>query len=296
MQHTIYIDQPFAIRHKLKYSEAAVYGFFTRLPGWADFKIIRDKPYYFSSRNMVCEALPLVTEIPDTMYRIYKSLEKKGLVSLEKDGPKDMVSLDRKIAAQWNNKDYSEKNPTLGKKSELGRKKIRKASDKNPTYGVEYYKEEEERGRALEISLVPLTGVNSNPVTTQPVAPILTLDEKYPNTEDKVEVIYQKCIAQLKADQTLFSRIILKARINITKNQFVVELRKWVEHYIHDSKFFANAHKRMDFGRGNMVNWLSSDKTRDQYAKLNAAQTTGKLIGESPFAKLAKLRQAQQTA
>lgn len=172
----------------------------------------------------------------------------------------------------------------------------RSLSERHRKEEREYKEEYKERGRALEISLVPPTEVNSNPVTTQPVAPVLALDEKYPNTEDKAEVIYQKCIAQLKADQMLFSRIVTKARINITKNQFVSELRKWIEYYIHDSKFFANAHRRMDFGRGNMVNWLSSEKTRDQYSKLNAAQTTGKLVGESPFAKLAKLRQAQQTA
>lgn len=291
MQNTIYIDQNFAIRHKLKYSEAAVYGFFTRLPSWAEYEIVGGKPAYFASRNMVCNELPLVTDKPDTMYRIYKALQSKGLVKLSKSGQKDMVVLDREIALQWNNKDYSEKNPTLGKKSELGRKKIRKPSEKNPTYGVEYYKEEEEGEGAREFS----SQVNSNPVQANPVAPVISLDNKYPATEDKAEAIYQKCIAQLKADQTLFSRITMKARIHITKEQFAGELRKWIEYYIHDGKFFANAHRRMDFGRGNMVNWLSSDKTRAQYEKLNAAQVGTVMKGESPFEKLRKLR-AKQTA
>jgi len=137
--------------------------------------------------------------------------------------------------------------------------------------------------------------VNSNPVQTKPIAPAISLDDKYPDPTDKADAIYDRCISQLKANTMLYPLIIKKARLTITKEQFAAELRGWVEHYIHDHKFYADAHKRLDMGRGNFAKWLSSERTRDQYNKLNAAQVGTVLKGKSPFQKLRELR-AKQTA
>ena len=162
-----------------------------------------------------------------------------------------------------------------------------KDNNKNRVIRIE---EKEERG-AREFSLP----VNSSPVQTKPVAAAVSLEDKYPDPADKAEAIYQRCIDTLKANTMLFPVVIKQANINITKEQFAGELRKWVEYYIHDSKFFKDAHKRINYGRGSFKSWLSSDKTRDQYAKLNAATVSKVLKGKSPFEQLRELR-AKQTA
>lgn len=152
IQRTLYIDQVFALRHNLTQSEAAVFWFFTRLSNWAESIVIGGRIYYFAAKPMACSNLPIVTTKVDTMYRIYRSLEKKGLVMLEKHGTKDLVHVVSEYAKQWNNANYRENsdlNPTkLGIKSETGRNQIRVGSDLNPTYKEEYHKEEykEEEG------------------------------------------------------------------------------------------------------------------------------------------------------
>jgi hypothetical protein len=146
-----------------------------------------------------------------------------------------------------------------------------------------------------QIALEIYSSVNRNPVQTKPVASAVSLEEKYPDPADKAEAIYKKCIETLKVNSMLFPVVIKQANINITKDQFAGELRKWVEYYIHDSKFFQDAHKRINYGRGSFKSWLSSDKTRDQYAKLNAATVSKVLKGKSPFEQLRELR-AKKTA
>ena len=168
-----------------------------------------------------------------------------------------------------------------GKNVRLNKEEISNKEEKN---------NKEERG-AREFSLP----VNSSPVQTKPVAAAVSLEDKYPDPADKAEAIYQRCIDTLKANTMLFPVVIKQANINITKEQFAGELRKWVEYYIHDSKFFKDAHKRINYGRGSFKSWLSSDKTRDQYAKLNAATVSKVLKGKSPFEQLRELR-AKQTA
>lgn len=148
IQRTLYIDQVFALRHELTQSEAAVFWFFTRLSNWAESVYIDGRVYYFAAKPMACSNLPIVTTKVDTMYRIYKSLAKKGLVMLEKHGTKDLVHVVPEYAKQWNNANYrenSESNPSqVGIKSEFGRNQIRKPSDLNPTYKEEYHREEYE--------------------------------------------------------------------------------------------------------------------------------------------------------
>jgi len=132
MRYTISIDQIRSQEWKLTLSEAAVFDFCTRLASWAEPMLIDGQVWYFASRNKVIEELPIITQKPDTIYRIYKALDEKGAILWQKHDGKDCVQITEKGKA-WN----SEKNPNdsheLGKKSELTRKKIRINSEKNPT-------------------------------------------------------------------------------------------------------------------------------------------------------------------
>lgn len=105
---------------------------------WAKEIILEDKVYYFVSRNLVLQELPMFFEKADTVYRTLKVLAEKGIVEYIKYKNMDLIRLTEK-GKTWNFiKNNSEKNPTLEENSEkfpseLG-KKSENNSEKNPTY------------------------------------------------------------------------------------------------------------------------------------------------------------------
>ena len=134
MKYTMFIDQIHSIEWGLNLQEAAIFNFLYSVPTWAEAKLIDGKLFYHASRNKAIQDYPIVSEKPDTVYRIYRRLQSAGVIEWMKDGLKDMILITEK-GKQWNS---SEKNPTLiqelGKKSDQTRKKIRNSSEKNPTY------------------------------------------------------------------------------------------------------------------------------------------------------------------
>ena len=97
---------------------------------WAKEVIIEDKVYYFISRNLVINELPMFFDKPDTVYREFKKLSEKGIIEYIKHKGMDLIRLTEK-GKEWNylkSENNSEKNPSkFGKKSENN-------SEKNPTY------------------------------------------------------------------------------------------------------------------------------------------------------------------
>lgn len=130
MKYSIHINQIRSIEWGLSTSEAVVFSWIYELASWAEKLIYNENTFYFSSRIKACEELPIVTEKTDTMYRHFKSLEKKGLVSLLVINKKDYIALTEK-GKQWY---YENELPNDGKKSEETRKNFRENSEKNPTY------------------------------------------------------------------------------------------------------------------------------------------------------------------
>lgn len=129
MTYTIQIDQSHSIEWGLNLSEATLFSFCYNLPAWAETAIINNQVWYFASRNKAIEEMPLITDKPDTIYRLYKSLEAKGVIEWQKIGAKDYIQITAKGAC-WN----SDKKTELGKFSEQTRKKIRNTSENFPTY------------------------------------------------------------------------------------------------------------------------------------------------------------------
>ncbi len=134
MKYTIIIDQLSAMEWGLNLTEAAVFDFLYSIPSWGTAKQIDGHIYYLASRNKAIAEIPVVSDKPDTLYRIYRAIEEKELIVFLKDGRNDMIRLTDK-GKTWNSEknpnsgDNSEKNPVeLGKKSELTRKKIRQIS------------------------------------------------------------------------------------------------------------------------------------------------------------------------
>jgi hypothetical protein len=130
MKYNILINQAKAIEWELNLSEAAVFAFVYELPSWAESMHIDGQPWYFASRNKAIEEVPIITSKPDTMYRLYKSLQDKGLIKWQKVGEREYIQVTDK------GKSWNKVNPSLGKKSEQARKIIRDTSEKNPTYNT----------------------------------------------------------------------------------------------------------------------------------------------------------------
>lgn len=134
MQFSIYINQPCAVEWGLNLPEALLFGFLFNVPSWADPVTVAGNTYYRLAKSKILTELPLLTDKPDTAYRLLKVLRDKGLVRVSRfDGVQYIALTDK--ARTWNGNDSSviesDINQTHGNISE-GRKKIRKGSEKNP--------------------------------------------------------------------------------------------------------------------------------------------------------------------
>lgn len=145
MQFTITMNQVKALEWGLNAQQALLFAFVYECPSWA--KPVRTECgiFYALSKAKILEELPLLTDKPDTAYRLLKQLEAAGVVELSHTVGITLVRLTDK-GREWNRKvdgsekypksggDTSEKNPSrVGKKSDVCRKNIREGSEKSPT-------------------------------------------------------------------------------------------------------------------------------------------------------------------
>ena len=127
---------------KINATQGILFSLLYEANNWAVEEIIENKTYYFVSRNLIMEELPMFFEKSDTVYRNLKILQEKGLIEYTKKGKKDLIRITAK-GKSWNfikQKDNSGKNPSFDESSEknpsnLGKKseKEPKISEKNPT-------------------------------------------------------------------------------------------------------------------------------------------------------------------
>ncbi len=134
MQFTVTINQEKAREWGLNAQQAMLFAFVYEVPSWANAVTTDDGVFFALSKLKIIEELPLLTDKPDTAYRMLRALRDKGLVELSSTNAISLIRLTDK-ARTWNKKSNgSEKYPSgVGKKSEEGRKKIRGGSEKSPT-------------------------------------------------------------------------------------------------------------------------------------------------------------------
>ena len=141
MRFSTYLNNAKCMEWKINATQGILFALLYEAPAWAKEEIIENKTYYFVSRNLILEELPMFFEKSDTVYRNLKVLQEKGLIEYIKQGKKDLIRITAK-GKTWNEfkdnnsekspsfEQNSEKNPNnLGKKSE----KELKNSEKNPT-------------------------------------------------------------------------------------------------------------------------------------------------------------------
>ena len=120
---------------KINLSQATLFDLYSKSTSWATEIIHEGLTYYWCARTKVIEEIPVLTDKPDTVYRLTKELAAAGLIMYERINGKDCIRLTEK-GKSWN----SEKNPSKAQNSEnypndLG-KKSENNSEKNPTYNT----------------------------------------------------------------------------------------------------------------------------------------------------------------
>ncbi|WP_211598156.1 hypothetical protein [Halomonas caseinilytica] len=127
MQYTVTINQSKALEWGLNSQQAMLFAFVYGVPSWADAVTRDGEVFYALAKSKIVEELPLLTDKPDTTYRMLKALQDKGLIVLASTNSITLVRLTAKAKA-WNKKeDGSEKFPGQG------RKNLRGGSEKNPS-------------------------------------------------------------------------------------------------------------------------------------------------------------------
>ena len=130
MQFTITINQQKALEWQLNAQQALLFAFVYECPSWAKPVTTPSGTFFALAKAKIIDELPLLTDKPDTAYRMLKQLVNAGVIELSHTSDITLVRLTAK-GATWNRKkDGSEKYPTS--KPE-GRKKIRPTSEKNPS-------------------------------------------------------------------------------------------------------------------------------------------------------------------
>ena len=141
MRFSTYLNNAKCMEWQINATQGILFSLLYEAPAWAKEEIIENKTYYFVSRNLILDELPMFFEKSDTVYRNLKALQEKGLIEYIKQGKKDLIRITAK-GKTWNEfkdnnseknppfEENSEKNPSkFGKKSE----KESKNSEKNPT-------------------------------------------------------------------------------------------------------------------------------------------------------------------
>ena len=131
MQFTLSINQVKSLEWGLNSQQALLFAFVYSCPSWTTPVKTENGIFFALSKAKIVEELPLLTDKPDTAYRMLKALEEAGLIDLSSTANITLFRLTKK-AAEWNKKeDGSEKYPTPP--ASKGRKKIRSTSDKSPS-------------------------------------------------------------------------------------------------------------------------------------------------------------------
>lgn len=103
MQFTITINQVKALEWGLNSQQALLFAFIYGCPSWTKPVKTDDGIFFALSKAKIIEELPLLTDKPDTAYRMLKALEEAGLIELSSTSNITLFRLTDK-AVEWNQK------------------------------------------------------------------------------------------------------------------------------------------------------------------------------------------------
>ena len=165
MRYTILINAVKCQEWDLTLSQGALFDLLNQAHTWAKHIDVNGELFFWVSRNMIINEIPLAYSKPDTVYRAFKTLSDKGLIVHAKRGQKDLVRLTEK-GKEWNAKN-SGINPNVGNKSEIPPKPKQKNSEANPTFEEKLGNKSEKIAKNSEIN--PTNKLTINPLTINPI-------------------------------------------------------------------------------------------------------------------------------
>jgi DNA-binding PadR family transcriptional regulator len=165
MRYTILINAVKCQEWDLTLSQGALFDLLNQAHTWAKHIDVNGELFFWVSRNMIINEIPLAYSKPDTVYRAFKTLSDKGLIVHAKRGQKDLVRLTEK-GKEWNAKN-SDLNPNVGNKSEIPPKTKQKNSEINPTFEEKLGNKSEKIAKNSEIN--PTNKLTINPLTINPI-------------------------------------------------------------------------------------------------------------------------------
>ena len=137
MRYTTRINNVRALEWGINMTQAALFDLINECASWASTATINGVTFYWVSRQLVIEELPLVFRKEDAVYRTLKVLEEKGLVETAKMDGRDYVRITPE-GAKWNSHDapeteHRENSRDVREKNRNPRENSRNSSGKNPT-------------------------------------------------------------------------------------------------------------------------------------------------------------------
>ena len=135
MQYITSINNQKCLEWGINATQGALFCLLYEANSWATEIIKNEKTYYFVSRNLIIQELPLFFDKADTVYRNLKTLEKVGLIEYIKSEKKDLIRITEK-GKTWN---YL-KSEKEAKNSEIFPKKLGNKSDKSRYKYLSRYK------------------------------------------------------------------------------------------------------------------------------------------------------------
>lgn len=113
--------------------QAMLFAFLYMSPTWARAVELDGEAYCFVSKGKIIDELPLLTDKPDTVYRLLRQLQDLGVIKLAKQGQQTLVAITQK-GALWNDSRAPDDVPELRKNTSLVSDKNLSNSEKNPTF------------------------------------------------------------------------------------------------------------------------------------------------------------------
>lgn len=165
MRYTILINAVKCQEWDLTLSQGALFDLLNQAHTWAKHIDVDGELFFWVSRNMIINEIPLAYSKPDTVYRAFKELSEKGLIIHTKQGQKDLIRLTEK-GKEWNAKN-SEINPNVGNKSDILPKTDQKNSEINPTFSQKLGNKSEKTAKNSDLN--PTNKLTINPLTINPL-------------------------------------------------------------------------------------------------------------------------------
>lgn len=148
MQYSIFINQIKAVEWGISTQQAILFGFLHNSASWAYSTVVDGITYYSLSKSKICTELPLLTDKPDTVYRMLKELAAKDLVLTTVIGNRTYVAITPKGATWGTSAPFEKQENKLGKKSELPIEGTEKVGELSEELG----KKSERIGKKSELS------------------------------------------------------------------------------------------------------------------------------------------------